>query len=114
MKHCVHLNQVPARITSRHLGYALSLLGLACFLVFIYRMTHPVSTLPLLSIHFTGEIWGGLHRNPFGQFLISSLVKRPLRWSRADVEAPLDADLAFSASVDSNIPVGTLQPGAIT
>lgn len=71
----------------------------------------PVSP---ISIKFTGEIGSGIHLNPFGQFVLSNQSKHPLRWSRASVDAPQDADLGWSASVDSKMWFGEIPAGAST
>src|SRR6185436_14780923 len=69
---------------------------------------------PRLSLRFTGEISSGLHLNPFGRFVLSNEWNRPLVWFRDGVDAPQDPDIAFSASVDSQVLYGTLQPGTST
>jgi hypothetical protein len=90
----------------------LALLGL--LITLLITSTSRDRTVPRLSVHFTGEITSGLHRNPFGHFVLSNEWNRPLEWTREGVEAPQDRDIAFGASVDSNIPMGTLQPGTST
>jgi hypothetical protein len=101
------------RVSVEYMRYALPLLALGgLFLSFALR--HSQNVLPPVSVHFTGEISGGLHVNQFGRFIISNQWNRPVQWARNGVDAPGDPDLGWSASVDSNIPHGILGTGAHT
>ena len=69
---------------------------------------------PRVSIHFTGRISPGYHKNPFGDFILTNHGPGRLNWALDGVEAPDDPDLLASQRLDSNIPQGTLKPGEAT
>ena len=69
---------------------------------------------PMLTVHFTGRTSPGIHVHPFGEFVITNIGNCAVFWWRGDVEAPTDTNLWFSAGLDSNMPRGSLAPGAAT
>jgi hypothetical protein len=83
-------------------------------LIFARWVSYQKDPAPPLAIQFVGEIRPGLHLNPFGTFLLVNLSDRSISWNRTSVEALNDTNLNFSMMLDSNLPRGTLTPGART
>ena len=97
--------------TLRFTLLAVAALALAALLwLSVRRPERPVAK---VAIQFAGYLDGGIHRNPFGQFILTNQSDQTIEWSRSHVEAPGDSDIGFAESLDSNFEMGALSAGAV-
>lgn len=64
---------------------------------------------PPVSVTYLGLSGGGIHRNPYGTFLITNHTGRTVHFS-ALVEAPLDPGLPVSQNLSSMLDMGEIPP----